>query len=195
VLPGQTDHFARHGGGEQHGLPVIRGELDQALDIGQKAQVQHLVRLVEDEGADAAQVQVPPAGQVEKTTRRADHDVGAGLEPVDLWLVGAAAVHGEHLGGHVRARLRDVLGDLNGQFPGRDDDESRRLLHRAVGRERRGQPVQQRDAEGKRLAGPGARLADDVLAVDGQRQRERLNGKGSRDVRGFERGADYFVDA
>src|SRR5262249_28578706 len=58
-----------------------------------------------------------------------------------------------------------------------------------------GEPVQQRDAEGERLAGASARLADDVLAVDGQRQRKRLNGKRRVDARGFKRGADNFVDA
>jgi hypothetical protein len=55
--------------------------------------------------------------------------------------------------------------------------------------------VQQRDAEGERLARAGARLADDVLAVDGQRQRKCLNGKRRIDARGFKRGADNFVDA
>jgi len=42
---------------------------------------------------------------------------------------------------------------------------------------------------------PVARLPDDVLAVDGQRQRQRLDGEGRVDARVFKRGADYFIDA
>jgi hypothetical protein len=55
--------------------------------------------------------------------------------------------------------------------------------------------VQDRDAEREGLAGPGTGLPDDVLAVDGQRQRQRLNGKRGVDARVVKRGADYFVDA
>src|SRR6185437_1832098 len=51
------------------------------------------------------------------------------------------------------------------------------------------------DAERQRLAGAGTRLPDDVLAVDGQRERKRLNGKCGVDARGFERGANYLVNA
>src|ERR1700691_281615 len=61
-------------------------------------------------------------------------------------------------------------------------------------RQRGGQPVQDRHAEGQRLAGAGARLADDVLAVHGQRQRERLDRERCVYAGGFERAADDLVD-
>jgi hypothetical protein len=55
--------------------------------------------------------------------------------------------------------------------------------------------VQHRHAKRERLAGAGARLADNVLAVNGERQRQRLNGKRRVNARVIERGADYFVDS
>ena len=87
-----------------------------------------------------------------------------------------------------------VVGHLDGQFPGGDDDEAAAAWPRGGG-ERGRQPVQHRHAEGERLAGAGARLADDVLAGDGQRQRQRLNRESRVDARVVKRGADYFVDA
>ncbi len=40
---------AGHGGREQHRLPLGRQQLEDPLDVGQEAQVEHLVGLVEDE--------------------------------------------------------------------------------------------------------------------------------------------------
>jgi hypothetical protein len=74
---GQRDDRVRHGGREQHRLPLV-GDLPQdALDVGQEAQVEHLVGLVEDQHREPAELQVALLGQVEQAARRADDDVGA----------------------------------------------------------------------------------------------------------------------
>ena len=52
VAAGQVDDDARHGGREQHRLPVVGRHREDALDVGQEAQVEHLVGLVEDEHLD-----------------------------------------------------------------------------------------------------------------------------------------------
>ena len=153
-----------------------------------------MVRLVEDEGADLAKVKVLAVGEVEQPPGGANHDVRSGLERVDLRLIGAAAVDGEHARAEPLACLLEVVGDLNGQFPGGYHDETGGLLGRPRGGDRGRQPVQHGHAECQRLAGAGARLPDDVLAVDGQRQRQRLNGKGRVDARVVQRGANRFVD-
>jgi hypothetical protein len=66
---------------------------------------------------------------------------------------------------------------------------------RQAARQRGDQPVQDRHAEGERLAGAGARLADNVLAVHGQRQCKRLDREGGVYARGFERAANDLVDS
>ena len=54
--------------------------------------------------------------------------------------------------------------------------------------------LQQRDAEREGLPGAGPGLPDDVLPAQGQRQGERLNGKGREDARGLQARADLFAD-
>ena len=91
---GQRDDRVRHGRREQHRLPVV-GDLPQdALDVGQEAEVEHLVGLVEHQHRQAAELQVALLGQVEQAAGGADDDVDALLQRLDLRLVGAAAVDG-----------------------------------------------------------------------------------------------------
>jgi hypothetical protein len=55
--------------------------------------------------------------------------------------------------------------------------------------------LQQRDAERKRLAGSGPRLADDVVACQRDGEGERLDGESGRDAFRRERGTDGLADA
>ena len=194
VPAGERHDLAGHRRGEQHRLPVARGEPEQSLHVGQEAEVEHLVRLVEDERADPAEVKVLAVGEVEQPPGGADDDVDAGREGLELRFVGAPAVDGEHPRAQLRARPLDVVSDLNGKFPGRHDDQCRWLLGGAVAGEDGRQPVQDGDAEGQGLAGAGPRLPDDVLAVHGQRQRQCLDGECRVDACGFERAADDLID-
>ena len=97
------------------------------LDVGQEAQVEHLVGLVEHEGAHVAEVEVALLGQVDQPARGADDDVDAGAQRLDLRLVGAAAVDGEHADRRGRGGHLEVAGDLDAQLAGGDDDERLRL--------------------------------------------------------------------
>ena len=76
---GEGHHGAGHGRGEQHGVSVLGDAGQQRLDVGQEAQVEHFVGLVEDDGFDAGQVQVAFAQQVDEAAGRAHDDVGAAL--------------------------------------------------------------------------------------------------------------------
>ena len=102
------------------------GELDDPLHVGQEAEVEHLVRLVEHQGAYRAQVEVAALGEVEQPAGGADDDVDAGVQRVDLRLVGPAAVDGEHARAHVDRGRAQVVGDLDRQFPGGHDDQGPR---------------------------------------------------------------------
>ena len=65
VLAGEGDDLTRHRRREQHGLPAGRGELQDALDIGEEPQVEHFVGLVEDERGHVRQIEMMLAGQIE----------------------------------------------------------------------------------------------------------------------------------
>jgi hypothetical protein len=55
--------------------------------------------------------------------------------------------------------------------------------------------LEDRDPEGERLAGAGSRLSDQVMAVQGDRQRQGLDRESGGDAAGFQRGADGLGDA
>ena len=159
---------------------------EQLLDVGQEAEVEHLVRLVEHDGLDVREVEVALLHQVDQATGRAHDDLDAALEGLDLGLVGAAAVHRENarravLGGDV-----EVLRDLDGELARRGDDEGLGLsLRREVvptGLAGAEKMLKQRDAESEGLAGSGLGLPDDVVSVERDRQGHFLDGKGVDDA-------------
>ena len=91
-----------------------------------------------------------------------------------------------------RAGVGEVLGDLDAQLAGGHHDQRLRHVAAAVGGlalgggrgllGRRGDALQQRHAEAQRLARAGAGLADDVLAGQGQRQGQLLDGERADDA-------------
>ena len=91
---GQRDDRVRHGRREQHRLTVVGDLPEDPLDVGQEAQVEHLVGLVEHQHRQPAELQVALLGEVEQPAGRADDDVDALLQRLDLRLVGPAAVDG-----------------------------------------------------------------------------------------------------
>ena len=66
------------------------------------------------------------AGEVEQPSGGADDDLDAVAQRLDLRLVGAAAVDGEHPGAEQPTGALEVFGDLNAQLTGGDDDEGQR---------------------------------------------------------------------
>ncbi len=128
---GQRDDRVRHRRREQHRLPGLGDLAQDAFDVGQEAEVEHLVGLVEHQDGDSAQLQVALLGQVEQPARGADDDVGARAQRVDLRLVGAPAVDRHHgqlavAGGEVLRGAGEVTGDLQAQFAGGHHDERAR---------------------------------------------------------------------
>ena len=99
----RADHVAarhahdrgRHRRAEQHRVPVDRAGLDEPLDVGQEAHVEHLVSLVEDERAHVGEVERAAVEVVDQPARRPDDDVHAALERCGLLLVGRSAVDGD----------------------------------------------------------------------------------------------------
>ena len=83
-----------------------RGRAGQdRLDVDDESHVEHPIGLVEDDGVDAVEPQLAAPDEVEHPTRRADHDLRAALEALDLLVHRRAAVDGD--GAHV-AELADA---------------------------------------------------------------------------------------
>ncbi len=192
VAAGQADDRTRHGRREQHRL-TLRGQVrHDLLDVGQEAQVEHLVGLVQDEGLDAREVELLLPGQVEQAARGTDDHVDALLERLDLGLVRAAAVYGEDADVADLARGQEVVGDLGAQLAGRNHHEGLRGVGQlrgggAAGLDVRGDddPLQQGKAETERLAGSGLGLADDVRAGKGDGEGHLLDREGGHDADGL----------
>ena len=95
---------------EEEGLALIRRVADDPVDRRLEAHVEHAVGLVEDEDADALQVDRAARDQVLEPARGGDDDVGA-LRRLDLGAEADAAVDGGDLqvagaGDRARARRR-----------------------------------------------------------------------------------------
>ena len=95
------------------------------------------------------------------------------LQGLDLGLVGAAAVDGEHPDAALAARALEVARDLHGELTRRGDGEGLRLAGTGERLEGllagRHDAVEDRHAEAEGLAGAGLGLADDVVAAEGDR--------------------------
>ena len=185
-------------------MPLLGEHPHDALDVGQEAQVQHLVGLVQDEGLDAAEHQVALLGEVQQAARGADHHVDALAQGGELRLVGTAAVDRGDADAELRAGVGEVLRDLDAQLTGRHDDECLGHVLGAVGGlavgvrgwlfRRWRDPLEQRDAETERLAHAGAGLADDVFTGERERERQLLDGERALDAGLGQRGDDLGTD-
>ncbi len=197
VGAGQRDDRGGHRGREQHRLAGLGGHLEQPLDVGQEAQVEHLVGLVEHQCVHVAEVEHLAVRQVDQTAGGADDHVDAALERLELGLVAHAAVDGQHAQAEVLAGQGEVVRDLQGQLAGRRHDERLRLALGQVGVRRvvdGGAALQHRDAEGEGLAGARAGLADQVGAHQGDREGHLLDGEGGGDAGALERVTDLGED-
>ena len=164
--------------------------LEDLLDVGKEPEVEHLVGFVEHDLGRVREIQEALACQVDESTRGADDDLRAGLELLDLTLVGLSAVDGDDRGRPVLGQHVDVFVDLNRKFAGGDDDQR---LHAGLGMEP--EALHHRDAESEGLAGSGLRLADDVLAGKAQRNGLFLDRKRIHDAALGERIDDVLIHA
>ena len=181
---------------------MVRDHREHPLHVGQEAEVEHLIGLVQHQHLDPAEHQVAAVGQVEQPARGADDQVDTGVQGGDLRLVGAAAVDRGDRQAEELADLVQVAGDLHAEFAGRHHHQgpggpAGGQLAIGVGDDGRvhRQALQQRHAETEGLAHTGAGLADEVMAAQRDRQRQGLDGEGAFDADGAEGGDDPRVRA
>jgi hypothetical protein len=126
-----------------------------------------VIGLVEHRDEDVGQRAGTPVQQVDEPAGRRHDDVGVAYAS-DLPADGHAAVDRGDAHADAAAQRREHVGDLLREFPGRDEHETAGRPIAAAGP---GQPGQQRQAEGQRLA--RARLGTAEHVTSGQRVRQR----------------------
>lgn len=165
-------------GREQHPLTVIGRVRQDAVDRLGKAQLCHVVGLVQNGDLDLREVELLLAVEVFDAAGRADHDVDAAQQCGDL----TALRHAAHdLSREQADRAGDVLHravDLQGEFAGRRENERARCATRlalALGLVTDEQAFDDRCGKRDRLAGAGAAAAEHVAT------RERFGDRGCLD--------------
>ncbi len=149
----------------------MRDLRDDPVDGGPEAHVEHAVGLVEHEDAHVGERERAALEEVLQPAGRGDDDVRLG-RLTGLALERDAAVDGGDL---QRACVGDVprlLDDLRRELAGGGEDERRGAR---VGRL---DAVDERDAEGERLAGSGGGGEQDVMAGEDVGDHEALYGEG-----------------
>ena len=159
VVAREHGDVAVEGGGEEQGLAVVRGAVEEALHPRQEAHVGHAVGLVDDDDFDLVEVHVALADQVREAAGAGDEHVHPSSEGALLGLVADAAVDGDNAaatGAGDRSELAlDLVRELTG---GCEHQAARAARLRALDVD------QQRQAEGERLAGAGRGARADIAA-------------------------------
>ena len=174
-LLGQTRDLRRHGGREEQGLLARRRHLEDALDVGDEAHVQHAVGFIDDHDLHAGHQQLAALEMVQQASRRGDEDVRAALEVFDLRAVCAAAEHGGDVLAGVARNLHAGFRDLLRQFARGADHEDAGLAAHFL---RAAQAVHRGKQERGGFARAGAGCGDDVAALEHERDGCCLNGGG-----------------
>ena len=168
-LVGELGDFLRHGGREEQRLPFFRHHGDDPLDVVDEAHVEHAVGFVEHQHLDLVEAHGALIDEVEQAAGRRDQHFGATRHAADLPVDRHAA--DRQLDGQ-RADMpavgAEAVGDLAGELARRRQHQHAARLtlgaHALVG-----EVVEDRQREGRGLAGAGLGDADDVAALEGER--------------------------
>ena len=108
----QIGNLLGHGGREQQSLTLLGQELQNALDIVDKAHVQHTVSLVQNKALNRADVDQLLTHQIPQTARGCDQNVGAVLDGFDLRILGHTAKDDRRNTAEIAAILAQILVNL-----------------------------------------------------------------------------------
>ena len=178
---GDPGDLRRHGGGEEQRLPGEGHELEDALDVGDEAHVEHAVGLVDDHDLHAGQHQLAALEVVEQAAGRGDQHVDAAVDELVLVLEADAADQQRHRELHVGGVFLELLGHLGGELARRREHQAPR--HAGPGAAL-GEVGDHRQHEGAGLAGAGLGDAEHVAAFERVRDGLDLD-RGGGDVAGF----------
>ena len=108
---------------EQRRLAPGRTDPQDALDVVDEPEIEHLVGLVQDDVSGGCQVERPARDQVERATDRGDHHVRRLAKSRLLSRDGLTAEHRDHLDREVLGVGAQGLGHLDAELAGRGEDE------------------------------------------------------------------------
>ena len=150
-----------HGGREQRDLLFRRRLLQDPLDIVDEAHAQHLVGFIEHHTGQRIEAQRRAAQVIEDAPRGAHDHVHATAQRAQLRAQALPAVHRQHMETRQVAGVGlERLGNLYRELTGRGQNQDLRLYACDV------EPAEQRQRKGRRLAGAGLRLTEDVTAFE-----------------------------
>jgi hypothetical protein len=120
---GQLLDLGREGGREHQVLALLRQQVDDALQVGQEAHVEHAVGFVHDQHLHLAEADVLLFDVVEQAARRGDDDFDAAAQQHGLRFHVHAAEHDGRAQRGVLGVGLDVFGHLHRQFAGRREHQ------------------------------------------------------------------------
>ena len=106
------------GGGEEHGLALLRHHVEQLHDLGQEAQIGHAIGLVDHGDLDTVERHGAPLDEIEQPARAGDDQRRTPAQRRQLGAVGHPAVHGEDVAPAGLAELDELGADLLRQLRG-----------------------------------------------------------------------------
>ena len=160
----------RQRGREEERLPPLRHVRHHAPDVRQEPDVEHAVRLVDDEHLEPAQRRVAVPEVVEQAAGRGDDDVHAAAQRLLLHAHADAAVDRGNAQRSPARQRGQVRGDLAGQLARRRQDQrARGAALPAV------QAMEDRQEEGRGLAAAGHGAAEHVTPFQDGRDRSLLD--------------------
>jgi hypothetical protein len=186
---GERHDRAGHRRAEQLGVALRCNALEDLLDVGEEAEIEHLVGFVEDDLGRARQVEQSLACEVDEAPRGADDDLRARLQLLDLALVGLAAVDRDDARRTAARQQVHVFVDLGRELARRNHDER---LDAGLGI--LAEALHDGNAEAEGLAGTGLGLADHVLTGERDRDRLLLDREGILDALRRQLGDDVLID-
>ena len=167
---------------EEQVLSLLRQFPDDAADRLDEAEVEHLIDFVEHQKLDRAETRDAGVEMIEKPAGRRDQHVEARLKRADLSAMRHAAEHDRDLQPKPVGQVAEALGDLACEFTRRAQHEHARAASRRwapVG----GDPVEDRQGEGRRLAGAGLSDANEIPALHQRRDCLELNRGRTREAK------------
>jgi hypothetical protein len=132
-LVGQAADRRRHRGREEGRLSVAGRRGEDLLDGVEESHAQHLVGLVEDDHAHVVEREASALEMIDHAARRADDDVDARLQCLELGPIRRAAVHRERADAERLGEDLEVALDLERELARRaEHDRSRAFVARRV---------------------------------------------------------------
>ena len=164
VPPGERDDRLGHGRRKQQRAAGRRHRVEDFLEVFAEAHVEHLIRLVEHDGAHFGEVERAAFKVIAQPPRRADHDVRAMVQRA-AFLAGVHAPDAaDDPGAGLGIEPGQLAADLQGEFAGRRDHQrkwSRSLRQLVFGQ----QFVSDGEAESDGLARSGLRRNHQIAAT------------------------------